>query len=491
MTKPETRSHRQLLQEIARRNMIERGLEPDFSTAALAELGQITGPASSEGPGTRDYRDLLWCSIDNDDSRDLDQLTVADEGAGGACRILVAIADVAALVKAGSALDAHARHNTTSVYTVGAIYPMLPERLSTDLTSLGFDADRLALVVEMTFTPEGILSGATHGSGWVRNRAKLAYNSVADWLEGSGPAPDAVTRVHGLAENLRAQDRVAQKLKAKRHEQGALELETIESRPVFKGQTLTDLVAQRPNRAKTIIEDFMIAANSATARFLASRNRSSLRRVVRTPKYWGRIVAVAAEQGTRLPNDPDSAALERFLIAARAANPATFPDLSLTVIKLLGAGEYVLERPGGVVPGHFGLAIKDYAHATAPNRRYPDLLTHRLVKAALIDQPAPYSDEELTALALHCTEQEDAAKKVERQVTKCAAALLLQTQIGRIFDGIITGASVKGTFVRITHPPSEGLVVAGGAALEVGDRVRVKLRAVDLNRCYIDFEAVR
>jgi exoribonuclease-2 len=213
--------------------------------------------------------------------------------------------------------------------------------------------------------------------------------------------------------------------------------------------------------------------------------------VVRTPKYWGRIVAVAAEQGTRLPNDPDSAALERFLIAARAANPATFPDLSLTVIKLLGAGEYVLERPGGVVPGHFGLAIKDYAHATAPNRRYPDLLTHRLVKAALIDQPAPYSDEELTALALHCTEQEDAAKKVERQVTKCAAALLLQTQIGRIFDGIITGASVKGTFVRITHPPSEGLVVAGGAALEVGDRVRVKLRAVDLNRCYIDFEAVR
>jgi VacB/RNase II family 3'-5' exoribonuclease len=323
-----------------------------------------------------------------------------------------------------------------------------------------------------------------------RNRAKLAYNSVAGWLEGNGPMSQGIGTVSGLDENLRLQDRVAQKLKALRHQHGALDLETIEARPVFDGDELKDLEADKKNRAKDIIEDFMIAANGVTARYLASKQFPSLRRVVRIPKRWDRIVELAAERGSTLPKEPDSKALDQFLVAAKAADPLRFPDLSLSIIKLMGAGEYVVELPGGNVAGHFGLAVKDYTHSTAPNRRYPDLITQRLLKAALAGRSLPYENDELEALAKHCTEAEDAAKKVERQVTKSAAAMLLESRIGEQFDSFVTGASDKGTWVRLLHPPIEGRLESGFEGMDVGHRLRVQLVRTNVERGFIDFKRV-
>jgi len=458
--------------------MLERGLVPDFPFQALAELDAIHAPATRTEESTRDLRSLIWCSIDNDDTRDLDQLTVALAMPAGAAKVLVAIADVDAIVKKQSALDDHARQNTTSVYTVAETFPMLPEKLSTDLTSLNYASDRLAVVIEMVFAADGSLQGSGLCRATVRNRAKLAYNSVAGWLEGRAPMPQAMGTVSGLDENIRLQDRVAQKLKALRHLQGALDLETIEARPVFDGDELKDLEADKKNRAKDIIEDFMIAANGVSARYLASKKAPSLRRVVRTPKRWDRIIELAAERGSTLPKEPDARALDQFLISAKAADPLRFPDLSLSVVKLMGAGEYVVEHPGGSVAGHFGLAVRDYTHSTAPNRRYPDLITQRLLKAAEAGGSAPYEDGELEALAKHCTEAEDAAKKVERQVTKSAAAILLETRIGEQFDAIVTGAAAKGTWVRLLHPPIEGRLVSGFEGMDVGHRLRVQLVAL-------------
>jgi exoribonuclease-2 len=491
MTDTHDGQHRSILQGIARRAMLEKGLVPDFPPQALAELGGIHGPATRAEESTRDLRNLLWCSIDNDDSRDLDQLTVAESGPGGTdgvVKVLVAIADVDAVVRKQSALDDHARQNTTSVYTVAEIFPMLPEKLSTDLTSLNHESDRLAVVIEMVVAADGSLQSSDLYQAMVRNRAKLAYHSVAAWLEGNGPMPQAIGTVGGLDENLRLQDRVARKLKALRHLHGALDLETIEARPVFDGDELKDLKADKENRAKDIIEDFMIAANGVTARYLASKKFPSLRRVVRTPKRWDRIVELAAERGSTLPGEPDAKALEQFLVTAKAADPLRFPDLSLSVIKLLGAGEYVVELPGDSAAGHFGLAVKDYAHSTAPNRRYPDLITQRLLKAAVAGRSLPYQNDELAALAQHCTEAEDAAKKVERQVTKSAAAMLLESRIGEQFDAIVTGASDKGTWVRLLQPPIEGRLESGFEGLDVGHRLRVQLVRTDVERGYIDFK---
>ena len=470
--------------------MLARGLLPDFSAGALAELDGIHEPATRAQESTRDLRHLIWCSIDNDDSRDLDQLTVAEAMPDGATKILVAVADVDAVVKKQSALDDHARQNTTSVYTAAEIFLMLPEKLSTDLTSLNYESDRLAMVIEMVIASDGSLQGSDIYSAIVRNCAKLAYNSVADWLEGPGPMPQAIGKVDGLDENLRLQDRVAQKLKALRHLQGALDLATIEARAVFDGDQIKDLEAERKNRAKEIVEDFMIAANGVTARYLASKMYPSLRRVVRTPQRWDRIIALASDHGFTLPEKPDSKALEQFLIAAKAADLLRFPDLSLSVIKLLGAGEYVVELPGGGPAGHFGLAVRDYTHSTAPNRRYPDLITQRLLKVAIAGSSLPYENDELQALAKHCTEQEDGAKKVERQVGKSAAAMLLESRIGERFDGIVTGASDKGTWVRLLHPPIEGKLVSGFAGMDVGDKVSVQLVRTDVERGYIDFKRV-
>ena len=490
MTDTDDGQHRAILRGIARRAMLERGLAPDFPPQALAQLDAIRAPAAQPAAATRDLRGLLWCSIDNDDSRDLDQLTVAEALPGGGTKVLVAIADVDALVARGSALDEHARENTTSVYTVAETFPMLPERLSTDLTSLNQDADRLAVVVELVLAADGTLQSSGLYPAIVRNRAKLAYNGVAAWLEGTGPMPQGIGAVGGLDQNLRLQDRVAQQLKALRRQHGALDLQTIEAHPVFDGDQLLDLREDEKNRARDIIEDFMVAANGVTARYLASRGLPSLRRVVRVPKRWDRIVELAAEHGTSLPKEPDAVALERFLVAARAADPLRFPDLSLSVIKLLGAGEYEVELPGGSAAGHFGLAVRDYTHSTAPNRRYPDVITQRLLKAALAGGALPYTNDALAALATHCTEAEDAAKKVERQVTKSAAALLLASRIGEQFDAIVTGASEKGTWVRVLRPPVEGRLEGDVQGLDVGHRLRVQLVHTDVERGHIDFRSV-
>ncbi len=485
----DARKARSILQKIARRVMIERGMAPDFSPAAITELAAITGPAAKPTAATRDMRALLWCSIDNDDSRDLDQLSVAEALPGGDVTLRVAVADVSALVRQGSALDEHARGNTTSVYTAGGIFPMLPEKLSTDLTSLGFGVDRVAFVIEMTFDKDGAMKGSDIYEALVRNRAKLAYNSVAAWLEGKGPMPAPIGAVAGLDANIRLQSRVAEQLRALRHMRGALSLQTLQSRPVFDGEVLRDLLPDQSNIAKSLIEELMVAANGVTARYLASRKFPAMRRVVRTPSKWDRIVELAAQRGSTLPGQPDGKALEQFLMAAMKADPSTFPDLSLCVIKLLGRGEYVIEFPGGAVAGHFGLAVADYAHSTAPNRRFPDLLIQRLLRAAMAGAAPTYKNDELTALAQHCTEQEDAAKKVERQLVKSAGAMLLSSRIGDTFDATVTGASDTDTWVRIFHPPVEGKLVDGFKGRQVGDRFRVRLKFTDVERGYIDFAA--
>ncbi len=486
---PNNHDHRALLQDIARRAMLERGLLPDFSPEALAELAKMQAPAKTTGRPVSDLRDLLWCSIDNDDSHDLDQLTVAEALPNDKIKILIAVADVDSLVEDGSAIDAHARHNTTSVYTAAQIFPMLPENLSTNLTSLNVNEDRLAIVVEMVIGENGSLQDSNVYRARVRNHAQLAYNSVAAWLDG-GSLPAAIAAVNGLGENLRVQDKAAQSLKDLRHLNGALSLDTIEARPIFAGDAIRDLQVEEKNRAKELIEDFMIAANGVTARYLSARKFPSIRRVVRTPKRWDRIVALAAEHKFILPANPDSKALEEFLTKQKAADPLQFPDLSLAVIKLLGAGEYVAELPGDTVQGHFGLAVKDYAHSTAPNRRYPDLITQRLLKAAIEGKSLPYTKDALDVLATHCTEEEDAANKVERQVGKSAAALLLESRIGEQFDAIVTGASDKGTWVRLLTVPVEGRLAQGFQGLDVGDRTRVQLVSTDVQRGYIDFRRV-
>jgi exoribonuclease-2 len=482
--------HRAILQRIAHRVMLERGLRPDFSAEALGELDRIQAPATMGADWARDLGELLWASIDNDDSRDLDQLTVAEAMPGGKVTIRVAVADVDALVENGSAIDECARHNTTSVYTAAEVFPMLPEKLSTDLSSLNPDEERLAIVIEMGIGADGSLEGSDVYRARVRNHAKLTYNSVAAWLEGSADIPEAIAGATGLDENLRMQDQVAQSMKELRHAHGALSLETIEAKPVFDGDAILALEVEERNRAKSIIEDFMVAANGVVARYLSARGLPSIRRVVRTPRRWERIVEVAGAQGYRLPREPDSKALEAFLVEARVSDPLRFPDLSLSIVKLLGSGEYIAERPGGRAPGHFGLAVKDYAHSTAPNRRYPDLLTQRLLKAAMDGGSSPYSMDELDALARHCTEAEDAASKVERQVSKSAAALLLESRVGEQFDALVTGASQKGTWARLLSMPVEGRLERGSKGLDVGDRIRVELTSVSVERGYIDFMRV-
>jgi len=483
-------THRAQLQTIAVAAMRARGLDPEMPADALAEVGALqAAPRTTEEP-TRDLRSALWCSIDNDDSRDLDQLSVALRGSDGNVVVLVAVADVDAAVPKGSAVDRHAALNTTSVYTPAVIFPMLPEKLSTELTSLNPDEDRLAIVIELSVAPAGSLSTSDVYGGIVRNHAKLAYNAVDAWLTGRGPLPPAAAAVSGMDEQLRIQDGVAQALGRVRHEQGALDLQTVDVQHVFDGDALQEVRSQAPNRAKQLIENLMIASNGVVARFLDARGFPSLRRVVRSPERWDRIRDLAAQLGGELPAAPDSKALGAFLVQRRQAAPDLFAELSQTIIRLLGSGEYVVDPPGAEPPGHFALAVRDYTHSTAPNRRYPDLITQRLVKAALAGHPCPYAIGELDAIAAHCTRQEDAANKVERQVRKSATALVVAPRIGERFDAIVTGASAKGTFVRVSAPPIEGKLVRGERGLDVGDRLRVELASVDVDRGYIDFVSV-
>ena len=475
------------LRAIARKAMTDRGLEPDFPPDALRQLNGIPGPASECDADIRDLRDRLWCSIDNDTSRDLDQLTVAERLTAGRVEVLVAVADVDALVKPGSPIDRHAGANTTSVYTAARIFPMLPERLSTDLTSLNEDADRLALVVEMVVTPDGSVETSEVYRALVRNRAKLAYRGVAAWLDGTGAAPDRVAKTAGLGEQLRMQDQVAHIMRSVRYLHGALDFETIEPEAVLSDGQVVDLRLEGKNRAKELIEDFMIAANGVAASFLEQRGSPTLQRVVRSPERWDRIREVAAGLGDQLPTAPDSKALGAFLARRRQADPLRFPDLSLTIVKLMGAGEYAVQLPGQAAAGHFGLAVHDYSHSTAPNRRYPDIITQRLLKAALAGGAIPYSPAELASLATHCTEREDAARKVERQVRKSAAAQVLSGHIGESFDALVTGASGKGTWVRLLKPPADGKLIRGQEGLDVGDRLRVELVSLNVQRGFIDF----
>jgi VacB/RNase II family 3'-5' exoribonuclease len=491
MSTPPNGSRKGTLERIARRVMKEHGFLTDFSRAAFDEvekIQEVDGGAKAYG---KDLRQLLWASIDNDDSVDLDQLTVAETLPDDRVKILVAVADVDALAEKNSAIDEHARQNTTSVYTAGKTFPMLPERLSTDLTSLNYGEDRLAIVIEMTISDVGEIQSSDIYHALVRNHAKLAYDGVAAWLEGKAPAPDkTVVVAPALAENLRVQDRVAQKLRAQRHERGALDLLTLEARPIFSGDEIQDLQVDETNRAKEIIEDFMIAANDVTARFLHGKQTPSLRRVVRSPKRWDRIVEIAAQHDSQLPAEPDSKALARFLTERKTADPLRFPDLSLVIIKLLGSGEYVVDLPNEASPGHFGLAVKDYTHSTAPNRRFPDLITQRILKATMGGSLMPYSQAELAELATHCTKKEDDANKVERLVAKSAAAMLLSSRIGEQFDAICTGAADKGTWVRTFRPPIEGRLLHGYEGVDVGNQLKVRLIHADVDKGYIDFEKV-
>lgn len=482
-----SQDQRSLLQAIARRAMLAQGFEPDWPPLAEAELARLAEPSLA---ALKDLRSLAWSSIDNDESRDLDQLEVCVPD-GPRTRLLVAIADVDALVAKNCALDTHARTNTTSVYTPAEIFPMLPEALSTDRTSLNEDADRAAIVIEMAVGEDGVVASSDLYRALVRNRAKLSYNSIAAWLDGEAGAVPALSTRTDIAEQIRRQDRIAQALHARRQQEGALDFARSELRPVMEGGMVREMRTEEPNRARDIIENFMVAANGATARFLSSRGLASIRRIVRSPERWDRIVDLAARYDQRLPGAPDSLALEAFLKTVRSKTTAdSFADLSLSVIKLLGRGEYVADAAGAGADGHFALAVSNYTHSTAPNRRFPDLVTQRLVKGTLSGAPPAYTLEELTPLAAHCTKQEDGANKVERLVRKAAAALWLSDRIGQQFDAVVTGASKKGTWVRLSKPPIEGKLEHGFEGLDVGDRVRVRLIHTDPERGFIDFAAV-
>jgi exoribonuclease-2 len=476
------------LHQIAVEAMRSRGLLPAFAPQALQEAEAARRAGPERNGAIRDLRHLTWFSIDNDDTRDLDQLSVAEALPAGTTRLLVAVADVDAMVRPGGAVDGHAGINTTSVYTAAGVFPMLPEALSTDLTSLHEGQERLAVIVDMLVLADGTVSASEVYRAAVLNRAKLTYDAVSAWLDGVAPAPPQMRGVPGLDGQLRLHDALAGQLRQWRQQRGALNVKTVAARPVFEEGRLVDLRPDEKNRAKDLIADLMIAANAATARYLAHKGFPSLRRFLQAPRRWDRIVALAAGYGVTLPAAPDPVALDRFLSARRLADPDGFADLSLAVVKMLGSGEYAAAPAGAAGQGHFGLAVNDYAHSTAPNRRFPDLVTQRLLKAALAGEAPPYSAEALAGIARHCTVQEDNASKVERQVLKAAAAWLLHDRIGETFDAIVTGAAAKGTFVRIGRPLLEGRVVRGFEGLDVGDRLRVRLVAVDAAQSFIDFE---
>jgi exoribonuclease-2 len=475
------------LQDRARRAVLELGFLPDFPPDAEAQVATLEHTAPPDPPGAEDLRGLLWSSIDNPESMDLDQLEWAEARPDGSVRLLVAIADVDALVPEGTPLDRRAGANTASLYTGAAVFPMLPRPLSEDLTSLLPDVDRLAVVIDYRVLPDGSVTEGAVRRARVKNHAKLSYPEVGPWLQGDAPIPPRVAAVAGLQEQLRIQDRATRALRAARERHGALALRTLEPRPVMSDGRVLDLETIPDSRSRELIEDLMVAANGVMARFLDGAHRSSLARVVRKPKRWDRIVSLAQGLGTALPAEPDGVALSRFLQQQRARDPLHFPDLSLAVVKLLGPGEYVLRPAGESSPGHFGLAAHDYSHSTAPNRRYPDLITQRLVKALLTGAPPPYTDGELDGIAQHCTVMEAATRKLERLMRKVIAALLLHDRVGQVFDGLVTGVTEHGTFVRLLKPPAEGRVVRGEKGMDVGDRVRVRLLSTDPERGYLDF----
>ncbi|HXP83252.1 MAG TPA: RNB domain-containing ribonuclease [Bryobacteraceae bacterium] len=471
----------------ARQEMIDEGFQPDFPPQAGRQLDAIKLQAApSLSAGVRDLRSVLWSSIDNDSSRDLDQAEAAEQ-AGAGIRVLIAIADVDFDVPLGSPIDQHAAAQTTSVYTGVRTFPMLPEELSTGLTSLNQDAERLAVVVDMVVAPDGSITSGGIYRALVRNRAQLTYSGVGPWLEGSSAAPPKVAASADLAAQLKLQDQAAQILFEERQRLGALNIDRVEAEPIIADGQVQGINTRGKNRATELIENFMVAANGVMARTLMNAGVSSIRRVVKTPERWQRIVELAARYGDKLPPEPDSGALNLFLQKRKASDAVHYADVSLAVIKLMGPGEYVLSRPGDKDQGHFALAAHDYTHSTAPNRRFADTVTQRLIKAVLSQQPAPYSDQQLDSIAQNCTLKEDAARKVERVMSKRIAAVALQHRIGETFDAVVTGVTPKGVFVRVSGPPAEGLLVRGQQGVDVGDQLRVKLVSTDPQRGYLDF----
>jgi VacB/RNase II family 3'-5' exoribonuclease len=475
----------------AHASMLEHGFQPDFPAGTDTELAQIkTQPPAQPSDGVVDLRNLLWSSIDNDTSKDLDQIEWAEQLPDGRIRVLVGVADVDSRVHLGTVIDKHAQSQTTSVYTGVAVFPMLPTELSEGITSLNENEDRAAFVIEVAVDAQGNASDGKAYRALVRNRAQLAYPSIGAWLEGKAAAPPKVAASADLAAQLKLQDQAAQRMEGSRFQHGALDLETIETRPVLITDQIVGIAPIQKNRATVLIEEFMIAANGVIARTFEQAGVASIRRVVRTPKRWDRIVELARERkGVILPAQPDSKALNDFLLDQKQKDPDHFPDISLTVIKLMGPGEYLLVKPNEPSPGHFGLAVQDYTHSTAPNRRFPDVVTQRLLKALFAKSSAPYSEDQLNAIATRCTQMEDAARKVEREMQKRIAAVALHSHIGQTYQAIVTGATEHGTFVRTLEPHVEGMLVRGGKGLDVGDRVTVKLINTDPQRGYIDFAA--
>ncbi len=474
------------LQAMARQVMIQYGFQPEFPPGVEQQLAQVGKQPNSANGDVRDLRNLLWSSIDNDTSRDLDQIEVAEKLSDGSTRVLIGIADVDAFVPLGSPIDQHAAMETTTVYTGIRNFPMLPEKLSTGITSLLENNDALSIVIEFIVDVHGCVSAPSLYRALVRNKAQLTYDAVGAWLENRAAAPPKVAQSAELQAQLKLQNDVAQNLKAERYRHGALNIETVEVKPVLMNQQVADLARQQKNRATDLIEDFMIAANGVVALTLENNRIASIRRVVKTPERWDRIVELAGQQGTKLPVQPDSKALNDFLQLRKAADPDHFADLSLSVIKLMGPGEYVMERPGEPSPGHFGLAVQNYTHSTAPNRRFADIVTQRLVKGLLAKSKSPYSEDDLAGIARNCTEKENAARKVERSMTKRIAAVTMASRIGQQFDAIVTGANDHGIFVRVLQPHVEGMLVRG-QGVDVGDKLRVKLISTDAQRGYIDF----
>jgi VacB/RNase II family 3'-5' exoribonuclease len=474
----------------AHASMIEHGFQPDFPQGTDAELTAIEAqPAVPEAPGAKDLRDLLWSSIDNDTSKDLDQIEWAERLPDGRIRVLIGVADVDARVREGSVIDGHARSETTSVYTGVKVFPMLPPALSEGITSLNENEDRVAVVIEICVDTNGTASEGKAYRALVRNRAQLAYHSVGAWLEEQNEPPAKIAANADLAAQLKLQDEAARRMAGSRYQHGALDLESVETRPVMLHDQAVDLTQLEKNRATSLIEEFMVSANGVFARTLQEAGAASIRRVVRTPKRWDRIVEVAAGLRATLPAEPDSKALNGFLVAQKQKDPDRFPDLSLAVIKLMGPGEYVLLKPNEESPGHFGLAVQDYLHSTAPNRRFPDVVNQRILKARLAGAAQPYSEDQLNAIAARCTLMEDAARKVEREMQKRIAAVVLQPHIGQSYRAIVTGVNNYGTFVRTFDPHVEGMLVHGGKGLDVGDRLTVKLISTNPEHGFIDFAA--
>jgi exoribonuclease II len=516
------------LAQAALDEMHEAGFKPEFGPGVAEQVDEIRTSLRKEfvqaepGFGVPDLRNLVWSSIDNDTSRDLDQIEVAERIADG-IRVHVAIADVARAVEQDSPIDKHAQAQTQTIYTAVKNFPMLPLELSTGMTSLNENGDRMAVMMSFTVGSNGEMSDEQISRAWVRNRAQLAYSRVGPWIDAhagaasgvgvslqeveqlrsdsarqgedlNGPAfvDDANGRelAESLGDQLVLQARATQLLHRARIQNGALEFHRGEAEPVIADGRVVSVQDVIQNQAMYLIEDLMVAANGVMARALRKGGRSGLQRVVKVPQRWDRIVSLAAEHKWDLPVNPDSVALNNFLAHMRDTDTDHYPDLAVAVIKLMGPGEYMLMTADDDPTGHFGLAVRDYTHSTAPNRRFPDIVTQRVLHAMMEGAPAPYSDAELAAIATHCNEADTALRKIERAMQKRVAAVAMAHRIGEVFRGVVTGASEKGVYVRVIDPPFEGRIIQNAEGLDVGDRVSVKLLHTDPARAFIDFARI-